>query len=357
MDIKFPEFIGVQFTQRCNLRCKMCFQWGPKGFYRNKKFNLFREEVNVEKWCKFFDQISKYKPTIVFWGGEPLLYRDIRKIMKYIKSKELRSAMITNGTLLEEYAEDIVSNVDRVAVSLDGPEKINDSIRGKGVFSKVMKGLRKIEKIKKEHMRQLPQLQFLYTITNENYKYIIDFFNYIKDNFDAHSFFFQIAWFHTPQMRKRYKWEMKTFLECDATSCDGWISTNHIGINPEEVEKAFHEIEQNKRDSRLILLDCMRDVRKFLEEPTYTFEYTECAAINKRIGILPNGDIVFCTDYPDYILGNVFTQKILDIWYGERAERFRNVLKRRGLFSICSRCSSFYGYDVDYLSKRSARRG
>lgn len=359
IDYKFPEFIGIQFTQRCNLRCKMCFQWGPQGYFLNKKFNLFREEVKAEKWNKFFDEISEYKPTVVFWGGEPLLYRDIRKIMKHLHAKELKSAIITNGTLLEEYAQDIVSSVYRIAVSLDGPEKINDNIRGRGVFSKVMKGLRKIEKIKKECKSQFPQLQFLYTITNKNYKskYIIDFFNYIKDNFDAHSFFFEIAWFHTPQMRKQYKQQMKTLLGCKATSCDGWISTNHINIEPKEVEKAFCKIEKNKGNSRLILLDCMRDVKKFLEEPTYTFGYTECAAVKERIGILPNGDAILCTDYPDYIIGNVFTQNILEIWYGKRAEKFRNLLRKRGLFAICSRCSSLYGYAEDYLSKRSARRG
>jgi radical SAM protein with 4Fe4S-binding SPASM domain len=53
-----------------------------------------------------------------------------------------------------------------------------------------------------------------------------------------------------------------------------------------------------------------------------------------------NGDVHFCADYPDYVLGNIKDMTFKEIYNGERANRFRKALNesRGGIFPGCLRC-------------------
>ena len=31
--MKHPNWVVLQITERCNLRCKMCYEWGENGAY------------------------------------------------------------------------------------------------------------------------------------------------------------------------------------------------------------------------------------------------------------------------------------------------------------------------------------
>jgi len=57
----------------------------------------------------------------------------------------------------------------------------------------------------------------------------------------------------------------------------------------------------------------------------------------------PDGEVVFCGDFPDYSLGNVRRESFREIWTGERANRFRAKLAREPL-PICARCCGNYVY-------------
>jgi len=78
-------------------------------------------------------------------GGEPLLRRDIDKLVKQLPS-ELDLAITTNGLLLERYAEILFdSGLDRVTVSLDAIDEETFQKMGdtKESPSKVLKGIEK----------------------------------------------------------------------------------------------------------------------------------------------------------------------------------------------------------------------
>ena len=78
-------------------------------------------------------------------GGEPLLRRDIDKLVKQLPS-ELDLALTTNGLLLERYAEILFdSGLDRVTVSLDAIDEETFQKMGdtKESPSKVLKGIEK----------------------------------------------------------------------------------------------------------------------------------------------------------------------------------------------------------------------
>ncbi len=51
------------------------------------------------------------------------------------------SGIVTNGTLLDRHAETVPDCLDKIYVSVDGPEQLHDSIRGAGTFRKIRENL------------------------------------------------------------------------------------------------------------------------------------------------------------------------------------------------------------------------
>ena len=65
--------------------------------------------------------------------------------------------------------------------------------------------------------------------------------------------------------------------------------------------------------------------------------YDRCYAPWFLVNVMPNGDVNFCADVGDYIIGNITEDSLREMWFNEKASRFRKkILEER--FSICRRC-------------------
>ncbi|MFH0827719.1 MAG: hypothetical protein V1919_00965, partial [Candidatus Omnitrophota bacterium] len=70
----FPEAITLFLTHRCNLRCKMCGQWGEGGVTKKQSGEILKQELSLADLKKLIDGIALFKPSITLFGGEPLLF-------------------------------------------------------------------------------------------------------------------------------------------------------------------------------------------------------------------------------------------------------------------------------------------
>src|SRR3989338_20002 len=120
----FPPTIDgtvyVEITHRCNFNCKHCYVDAPS----NKEMSFGQ----VKKLAKI---LKKYKfKKVLLTGGEPLLHKDIGKIIDLFH-KDFKIVLITNGSLIKEKLKEI-ENIDGIYLSFDGPsEKEYAAIRGK----------------------------------------------------------------------------------------------------------------------------------------------------------------------------------------------------------------------------------
>jgi radical SAM family uncharacterized protein len=133
LGVKMPLFCGHKLTYNCNLRCKMCPFW--------KRSN---QESSTEQEKQILRQIyDSGICSVAFEGGEPLLRKDLAKILAYSRSLPLHTSLITNGTLLESRIDEIAQYINgALYVSLDGMEKTHDTIRGvNGCFGKALRGI------------------------------------------------------------------------------------------------------------------------------------------------------------------------------------------------------------------------
>jgi MoaA/NifB/PqqE/SkfB family radical SAM enzyme len=115
----------ADITDNCNLRCKHCYHFHGKQ-------NFEKKELPIEIWKeRFNDLYKKGIRFILLVGGEPALRKDILMLADRIFPFVY---VITNGTIKipDEFKH-------RLYVSMDGSRDINDSIRGGGVFSRIIK--------------------------------------------------------------------------------------------------------------------------------------------------------------------------------------------------------------------------
>jgi AdoMet-dependent heme synthase len=127
----------------CNIVCEHCFiSCSPKN--HNFEFMTY-DQVNSYLQESIKMGVKEYYYT----GGEPFMNKDILKIL----GKTLQygpATVLTNGMLikkhhaekLKEIADNSIYSLE-LRVSIDGyTEKMNDEIRGKGVFKKAMAGVK-----------------------------------------------------------------------------------------------------------------------------------------------------------------------------------------------------------------------
>jgi MoaA/NifB/PqqE/SkfB family radical SAM enzyme len=181
---EIPETVSmpgamVNITNRCNLQCKHCF------VFRDANPNVPVDEPTDDE---LYDQLKtlrdKHGMRYMLWmGGEPMVRR---KFLRRGLTLFQRNTITTNGTIpLVDYS-DVTDNLLYV-VSLDGPEELNDAIRGKGVFSKVLDNISKLP----EDFPHVVQTQCV--VTKRNVYALGEFVDIVRDTRFSHlSFSFHV---------------------------------------------------------------------------------------------------------------------------------------------------------------------
>jgi len=136
-----PFEIVWNFTYKCNLRCKHCYENAG-----GKK----RAELSTDEAKQVLDRLSKLAgiglPALSFSGGEPLARRDFFELAAYAKKRIGYVSIASNGTLItRDNAKRIRdAGVDYVEISVDGATPgVHDEFRGiPGAFEKAMDGVK-----------------------------------------------------------------------------------------------------------------------------------------------------------------------------------------------------------------------
>lgn len=158
-DVKTAYF---HITDRCNLKCRGCYSADER---------CDKNELPLKDIKKI---IFNLKPlnleTIIISGGEPMIRKDLDKILRTIKA-ELNPEnliVITNGTIHDyDLLKNMAEYVDILSVSLDTYKKDCEAfLREDGIFERIMEF---IEKTKDLNIN----VSILPTINHKN----VDFIN------------------------------------------------------------------------------------------------------------------------------------------------------------------------------------
>ena len=341
-----PKQVSLKITNKCNLRCKMCAQWGESGYNFTRPGKVVNKEVSLEVYKKLVDDVAPDKPIFYIWGGEPFLYKPIMDVLYYLKENHLTTTVVTNGIKLKENAAELVNmGLDGLLISLDGTEEVHNKIRGwEDCFQHLVSGLDEVNKHKKENNSILPYLVFLVTVSKDNADSLHDIFKVCQDlNADAVICYY--SWFTNEEIGHAHTQLMEQRLDTTPTAWNGYLlSTDEIDINA--VQENVEKIHSTNWDFQYLFLPDLKveQIPEYFNNPAETFNYKQCVAPWLITEIMPNGDVVTCRDYSDYVTGNIAEQSINEIWNNDKYQKFRNVLKDEKLLPICSRCCGLMGF-------------
>lgn len=334
--------IYFRLTPLCNLRCVMCGQRGVKGVLKGRfAATESRKIVPLEDYKRLVDQIKHKHPVVYLWGGEPFLYPDLFALVDYMMESGLTVSVNTNGTFLEQYAEEIVRKKwHGLFVSLDGFEETNDRIRGEGSYKRVIAGFEAINREKERQGTHYPYMGVVTTVSNLNYR---DLYALAEATTD-----FKLAWhiynlgtYTNDAIVASQRAFMKERLDTDISCLPGYATGYNEGIDGQELHDILTRIHAMDIDHPIITVPALKPDKidiyyGQLDVPVRT----HCSVPWSQANIDYNGDVHFCADYNDYPLGNIREQPFFDIYNGDRARKFRLALKnaRDGIFPGCVRC-------------------
>jgi MoaA/NifB/PqqE/SkfB family radical SAM enzyme len=126
------ERMDIGLSEVCNLCCLMCRR--PQ----------VREFMSFDRILRLLAEAQRIGiRTVSFSGGEPFVHPQFRDILKASVGMGFDVELVTNGTLVRKSDIADLEQLRCVTVSVDGPRRQHDFIRGKsGCWDKTMSTLR-----------------------------------------------------------------------------------------------------------------------------------------------------------------------------------------------------------------------
>lgn len=319
----------------CNLACKYCYYLEKNNLYQNSHRHLMSDEM-LEQFTREYIEAQTMPQVLFTWhGGEPLMrsidfYKKALALQKkYAHGKQIDNVIQTNGTLLtDEWCEFFAQNHWLVGISIDGPQEYHDHYRvtpaGKPSWEKVMQGIQLLKKHRVEW-------NAMAVVNAYNAEHPLEFYHFFRDNGCQYLQF-------TPIVERLTEHEDGRTLASLAD--DREIPLADASVTPQQWGNFLCTIFD----------DWVRhDVGK-------TFvEIFDCTLAN-WMGVLPgicayskecghagvmehNGDVYSCDHFvfPEYKLGNIKDQSLIDMLYGEKQQAFSR-LKHTSLPRQCKEC-------------------
>ncbi len=136
-----PLFAVWNFTNRCNLACKHCYQ--------DSEHAALAGELTLEEKLNLVDQMGRmYMPMLALSGGEPTISKDLLPVIERAKTYGMHTTIATNGTTMTpEFAARLTAaGLRYVEISLDSVHADrHDAFRGSpGMWARSVAGARAV---------------------------------------------------------------------------------------------------------------------------------------------------------------------------------------------------------------------
>jgi radical SAM protein with 4Fe4S-binding SPASM domain len=348
--------VGMRITDLCNLRCRTCGQWGEGGFLHSQDAKLMKaDEVSPERYREMMTDLVDHghRPMMYFWGGEPMLYPGLVELIEAGASLRLPVSIATNGTRVDAAAERLVrAPLFLLQMSIDGhTAALHNRLRpavGRGDnFKAIESALTAVRRERLEQHSRLPLIASLTTVSQDNCTHLTDIYETFHDRVDLMVFY--LSWWIDEEDSAAHEQDFSSRFGFLPTRHRGWIGRWKAG----DYAGLAGQIEAvRKRASRrgaapVTFIPPIRGeeaLKAYYTNHRDRFGYDQCISIYQAVEINSNGDVSPCRDYHDYVVGNVKTATLSELWNSERYVAFRRSLTTKGLMPVCSRCCGLMGY-------------
>ena len=341
-----PVQIDLKLVDACNLRCKMCPQWGEAGYNFERAPTPPSKTVPLAVYEKLLDEVADFRPWFFLWGGEPMLYPDIVPLIAGIKSRGMKVSLVTNGTVMADKVARLVElGVDVILFSVDGARDTHDNIRGfKGAFAKTMAAVEQLREERRKQKKAKPFLTFTSVITADNQHNFDEIYD-VAAAAGVDLVLTTCSWYQTAESGRKQTEILEERMGITPWSWKGYL-LDVDKIDGNVVRETMQRIKSRKWPFHYKFFPPIDDenMQAFFRDHANTFGNTRCTAPWVSAEILPNGDVANCRDYPDVVGGNIKDTPFLEIWNKGRLVDFRKlVIEQGGSLPVCSRCHGLMG--------------
>lgn len=346
-----PDEVSLQLTYRCNLRCSHCYQWSDRGFFRDYSLEKQRSELSVEIVEDVLRATAERRSKLFVWGGEPLMHTRFADIAQLIAKYPRTVNLCTNGLLLEKNVEHLLPIGEQLhlLVSLDGLGADHDALRGKGTFDRTVRNLQSMLDLHRRGELKA-EIAVECMVSNETVGRMYEFVEWAEE-IGLVSVYFLFPWYISPEVAQG----MDELYE----RCFDWLNPPPPGQRP-----TWHSYTYRLDPANIPVL---RDSLRRLQERTWKVRLryqpqladdeiedfvlgtsrpaqkrSRCLAISDRMEVHADGKVSSCKFFPEFTVGDLHDEPMLDIWQGEAFRRVRGILRENGLMPICSKCVALY---------------
>ncbi len=160
-----PYTLMLESTNICNLSCPFC----PTGLGLNR---VPKGKVFIDNFKKIIKDLKEYLVFVRFDGsGEPLVNRDIFKIIEYAHTQQIGTCFSTNFQLFSKDDKEAIirSGLDYITISIDGSnQETYGKYRVGGDLNKLIKNIKMLTEAKKDLKSKRPFMELQFIVFDDN---------------------------------------------------------------------------------------------------------------------------------------------------------------------------------------------
>ena len=226
-----------------------------------------------------------------------MLHPYFQPIIRRIVAGKMRFRLLSNGTAVTSEVVNFLADsgmCDRIQLSLDGFEKYHDSIRGSGVFRRVLASIEMLSH------REIP-VTVNVVVCKENLPEILEFAHFLE-TLPVQSY----------RLNPRNDHAVDSETIPDRFSLDDLAEL--IARLDGEVARLPH---LSPKSPPLQMLRQLRAPRGAANA------CSGCSAPHYMFTVLPDGGVVPCSDALDFVVGQIEQSTVMDIWNNDGFQAFR----------------------------------
>ena len=176
-----PYYYEVHLGMPCNEKCIMCV---PDGKHK-------RDQISLDEFVAFFDQIKPVAEQITLIGGETFMYPWFNEVLDLLAQHPIGVTIITNATMLTEKISPRLLALHSLDLKCSIDASTRDTyyrIRGRDVFDKVIANVTRFSEL----TRDKPNIRriLVYVVMRENLDEVLSFVD-LADSLDVYRVDFQ----------------------------------------------------------------------------------------------------------------------------------------------------------------------
>ena len=165
-----PVCVYLEVTNRCNLLCETC----PRTFEALEP----PADMSWELFTSIVDQLPGLARAVLHGVGEPMMVKNLPRMIRYLKDRRVYVLFNTNGTLLAPKSREelIDTGLDELRVSLDAADAESFfKVRGKRMFDRIVRNVAEFTALQREIGAATPRVSLWLTGLKETVDQLPDF--------------------------------------------------------------------------------------------------------------------------------------------------------------------------------------